>query len=291
MDSRLLSKLVKKTKKIPIHPTFIILFLWFVITKDFLSFLIFITVVLSHELGHYFIAKKLGYKLDSFFIAPYGVSLNYKEKTFDSRDEILIALAGPLVNISLSLIMVSLWWAIPEFYNYSDIFVKQSFMLGIYNLLPCYPLDGGRIMVGLLQNYTSRDRAVKLISKFNFIFSILLLIAFFVTLFIDFNPSLCLCGSFLLLGMIDSKYESKYQPTILFKKKNKDFSKTIFLTVNGKSSLAKLIRHIEINRFTVFVVNFQNGKTIMLDENKIKTLSFKYPLNLSLEEIFTQDKE
>ncbi len=230
-------------------------------------------------------AKKLGYRLDSFFIAPYGVSLNYKEKAFDSHDEILIALAGPCVNIVLSLVIVSLWWVIPDLYNYTNNFVTQSFMLGLFNLLPCYPLDGGRVLVGVLQNYTSRDKAVKLTSKFNYLFSAILLLAFFVTIFIDFNPSLCLCGCFLIMGIIDSKYESRYQPILLYKKRNKNFSKVSFYAVGQEVELSKLIKHIEVNKLTIFIVTLENGKTIFLDEQKVKFLSFNNPINSKLEDI------
>ena len=96
----MVSRLLKwNYKKFPLHPTFLLLFLWFIFTKNFSSFLLFFIVVIIHEFGHFIVAKKCGYKLDSFIIAPYGVNLNYKERAFDSKDEILIACAGPFINI------------------------------------------------------------------------------------------------------------------------------------------------------------------------------------------------
>lgn len=68
-------RLLKCRKKLPIHPSFLILFAWFICTRQIEAFFIFVFVVLAHEFGHYFVAKKLGYKLDAFFLAPYGVSL------------------------------------------------------------------------------------------------------------------------------------------------------------------------------------------------------------------------
>ena len=92
-------------KKLPIHPSFLLLFGWFVLTGDLAGFFIFVGVVITHELGLYFVEKKLGYRLDSFFLAPYGVSLNYTESVFEAGDEVKIALAGPLVNFSLSFVV------------------------------------------------------------------------------------------------------------------------------------------------------------------------------------------
>ena len=131
-----------------IHFSFLLLFLWFMLTRNVFSFFIFVAVVLSHEFGHYYVAKKLGYKLSNFVIAPYGVCLNYKEKYFSHKDEILIAIAGPLVNVILSIICTALWWVFPEFYGFSYDFVMQSLMLGLFNLLTFYPHDGGRIFFG-----------------------------------------------------------------------------------------------------------------------------------------------
>ena len=285
MNLNSMAKMKKMIKNFPIHPTFILLFLWFILTKDLMSFVTFVIVVFSHELGHYFVAKKLGYRLDNFFIAPYGVSLNYSDKVFDSKDEVLIASAGPIVNIAISLFLISLWWIFPSLYNFTYDIVGQSFILGLFNLLPAYPLDGGRIMVGLLQKMMPREKAVKLTRKLNYCFSFILLGLFVVTCFIDFNPSLCLCGCFLLLGIVDSKFECRYQPISFFKKHAKNFSKPSFLAVNSDVTIAQILKHIEVNKFTIFVVILANGKTVNLDEEKVKKLSLMFPLNRKLQDI------
>lgn len=277
--------LKKSYNKLHIHPTFFLLFFWFLINKQLYSFLLFLVVVLSHEFGHYIVAKKLKYRLDNFYIAPYGVCLNYKEKAFDSRDEIKIAIAGPLVNIFLSIIVVAIWWIYPSIYNFSQEFITQSLVLGLFNLLPCYPLDGGRVFVGIMSESIERKKAVKIVSILNYIFSALLFILFVISCFINFNPTLLLCSVFLLFGVIDSKFESKYQ-SIDFAKKVKNFSKTSMLYVDENTCLSQLVKHVEINKFTIFVVNLSNGKTKMIDEQNLKLLILKYPSNIKLKDIF-----
>lgn len=284
--------ILKIIKKIPLHPSFLLLFLWFIFTKNVFSFVLFVFVVLSHEYGHYFVAKKLGYKLDSFFLAPYGACLNYKEKAFECKDEIKIAIAGPCVNMALCLIIISLWWVFPGFYNYSYEFVEQSFLLALFNLLPCYPLDGGRLFVGLVSKFKPRKWGIKIIEIFNIIISIFLLIFFVFSCFYDFNPTLCLSGCFLLFGVFESRKESRYQPAFLYKKKTKNFSKPFLICLNGNVLLGEAIKHIESNRFTIFIVLLKNGQTRLIDENKLKLLALKFPLPLSFDEIyFKQDKE
>ncbi len=284
MGTRILKE---KLKKFPIHPSFILLFLWFIFTKNFYSFLLFISVVMSHELAHFVVAKKLGYKLSSFLIAPYGVCLNYQEDAFEQRDEILIAFAGPCVNFILSILCISLWWIFPVSYNFTNEFVYQSLMLGLFNLLPCYPLDGGRIFVGMLSKNKTRTQSIKITRVINVIFACILFILFFVSFFFDFNPSLCFCGVFMILGLFDIQSECKYKPIALFKKKTKNFSKPFFYMVDSNITVGQVLKRIELNKFTIFIVQFDDGRVKMIDELKIKRLSLKYSLTAKLSDIIT----
>lgn len=276
----------KKKFSFPIHPSFLLLFLWFVINQNLAGFCLFTVVVLSHELGHYIVARKLGYKLDSFFLAPYGVSLNYKEASFDSSDEIKIALAGPIVNITIAIIGVALFWIFPSTYGYTIEIVKQSLMLGLFNLLPCYPLDGGRILAGILGSHMPRVKAIKFVVNFNFVFSAIIFVMFVISCFINFNPTFALACCFLLGGAVQTKFEGRYKLMALLKKKTKNFSKPITLAVNSTVTLGEMLKHIEINKLTIFYCLFENGKTKILDEKIVMELSLVYPLSATLNEIY-----
>ena len=273
-----------------IHFSFIILFVWFVLTKDIFSFVVFCTTVLSHEFGHYFVAKKLGYRLNNFVVAPYGVCLNYKEKYFEANDEILIALAGPAINLILSIFCISLWWIFPSFYGVSYSFVSQSLMLGLFNLLPCYPLDGGRMFVATFSKFVPRTKAVKTSCILNLVVAILLFLMFLISCFINFNPSLCACAVFMVLSSIESKNSCKYDVINLFDKNIKNYSRPLFLVVKSNEKLSTLVKHIEANKFTIFIVIFIDNKTKLLDEQAVKVLMLAHPLEMQLCEIFKQDK-
>ena len=53
------------------HPFFILFFLWFLLTGKLLVFVLYSLAVIIHEFGHHIVAKKLGYKLDRFYLSPY----------------------------------------------------------------------------------------------------------------------------------------------------------------------------------------------------------------------------
>lgn len=274
-------------KKFPIHPTFLLLFLYLVITKGFESFLLFVFVVLVHEFAHAWVAKHYGYKIDNFFLTPYGTSLNYKEKIFDSKDELYVAIAGPLINIVLGIFVSSLWWAFPNLYNFTDVFVKQSFLFALFNLLPCYPLDGGRIVLSLMSRSVPREKVVKILIIFNVIFSFIMLVLFIISCFYNFNPTFALASIFMVLGLFEGKKQSKYKVVSYFGKKTKNFAKTKILYVKQNVSLLKLIKKIDYNKFTIFAVD-KGEKIVFIDEKRVLSFALVYPLTISLEKILNQ---
>ena len=102
------SEKVKKNQKFGINPAFFLIILWLIINFGFLSFLNYLLAILIHELGHYFVAKWLGYRLSKFSLSPYGVSLSYYGQELEERDDMLIALAGPFSNLITSLFCLAL---------------------------------------------------------------------------------------------------------------------------------------------------------------------------------------
>ena len=192
-----------------------------------------------------------------------------------------------MVNFILSIFSIALWWIFPSSYMITKEFVFDSFMLGLFNLLPCYPLDGGRIFVGILSKNNSRKRAIKITMIINIFVASILFVLFIVSCFYIFNPSLCFCGIFMILGLFESSQEGRYQPAILYKKKTKNFSKPFFYVVSGEVTIGQAVKKIEVNRFTIFIVNLSNGNTKTIDEVKLKLLLIKYSFSTSFDVIFS----
>ena len=110
------------------HWSFLLLgFLMILCGKGTLLFCYIVTCVL-HEIGHSIVGKMLGYKLNIISLIPYGASLSGNAVPFKPKDEILIALAGPLVNILIVLVIVFLWWFFPSCYGFTqDFFFIKCF--------------------------------------------------------------------------------------------------------------------------------------------------------------------
>src|SRR5829696_7038034 len=124
---------------------------------------LFICVVL-HEFGHSLVAQRLGLEIHSITLLPIGGVSNLEFLPEKPSDEVKITLAGPLVNVVLAPIFFGvglLLVALPRIP--SDLFtgvgsVGQFFfylgylnvVLAVFNLIPAFPLDGGRVLRGLL---------------------------------------------------------------------------------------------------------------------------------------------
>lgn len=256
-------------KKIPIHPTFFLLFIWFIITGKTVEFLTFFLVLMIHEWGHYLVAKRAGYKLDSFYLAPYGVSLNYNQNFLSSKDEIKVALAGPLFNILSAVAITSIWWAFPVVYNYTNEIVTQSFLLALFNLLPAFPLDGGRVFINLFGDNVSRSKMLKISIINNFALSFVFLVLFVISCLYDCNITLALGCFFLLSGGIQTKKEGRYEMMYKFNKRVKNFSKVRLVFVKSETTISEILKKIERNHFSIFYVVDKNNKGRYIPEKII----------------------
>lgn len=129
----------------------------FYFTKQIEIYAMIMIFALIHELGHLLAGLLMGMKPEKIELMPFGVSISFKIKVEEYNKKIkkgnkleikkiLVALAGPLTNfiiiIIASKIHIDLFKAL--------IIIYTNFLIIIFNLLPIYPLDGGRILKGIL---------------------------------------------------------------------------------------------------------------------------------------------
>ena len=129
----------------------------FYFTKQIEIYAMIMFFALIHELGHLLAGLLLGMKPEKIELMPFGVSISFKIKVQEYNKKIkkgnlleikkiLVAIAGPLTNFIIILITNSL--KIDIFKGLMIIYT--NFLIMIFNLLPIYPLDGGRVLKGIL---------------------------------------------------------------------------------------------------------------------------------------------
>lgn len=108
-------------------------------------------IVLIHELGHVAVAKEVGWRVTEVQLLPFGgVATVEDEGTSDPLDEIVVALAGPFMNIAMIFVSFLFWWCDLWTTEWTSFFMKSNIIIAGFNLLPIWPLDGGRIIQSLL---------------------------------------------------------------------------------------------------------------------------------------------
>jgi Zn-dependent protease/CBS domain-containing protein len=166
--------------------------------------------VLLHEFGHSLVAQRLGLEIHSITLLPLGGVSNLESLPEKPADEVKITLAGPLVNVVLAPIFVGLgilFGAVPRMPT--DLFmgigsVGQFFVylgylnvvLAVFNLIPAFPLDGGRILRALLATRLGAVRATDISSAVGQLFAV----AFFLIGLLGGNLLLALVAVFIYFG-------------------------------------------------------------------------------------------
>jgi len=144
----------------------------------FLSLLWFFCILL-HEFGHSLTAKKLGFNIKEIILFVFGGVSVITQLPRNAKEEFLIAIAGPVVSFSLSiffLVIALILGGNPILDGVLNFLIVGNFFLGAFNLVPAFPLDGGRILRALLWNRFGELKATKLSLLTGKIFSIFLMI-------------------------------------------------------------------------------------------------------------------
>ena len=132
--------------KFRIHPLFLLFGVLTAFTGQLLLFLIATVAAVEHECAHAFCARRMGYTLDKIVLMPYGAVISGDISGIPPKEELSVCVAGPLANGATALLFIAVWWLYPEAYPYTEAAAYISASLFLVNLLPAYPLDGGRML-------------------------------------------------------------------------------------------------------------------------------------------------
>lgn len=180
--------------KVKIHPLFLFTMLFCAVFGGLPATLLCLVTALLHECGHIFCAAKMGFACSEVKIMPYGASAAYEIDGIRAGDELKLALAGPLVNAAVCVALAGLWWFFPDSYAYTDSVMDANLAMLLVNLLPAYPLDGGRALGCLLRKFFGRRTADIVPRVGSALCAAGLAVAFF---FSGYNPTLIIMAAFL----------------------------------------------------------------------------------------------
>ena len=202
-----------------IHWTFIILIAWIVMLQlrtngDLLHILtavgfilvLFLCVTL-HEYGHALAARRYGIKTKHITLLPIGGIAMLEKMPEKPAQELIVALAGPLVNFVIAAVLMIYLYASgqPLFAtqfitltttdNFIQNLLKINLVLAVFNLIPAFPMDGGRALRAILALKLNRVLATRIAARIGQFIAIL-----FVFWGLFSNPFLVFIGIFIFLA-------------------------------------------------------------------------------------------
>lgn len=198
------------TGRFSVHPLFLAVGALECFLGELPLFLLSTVTALLHELAHAYAAERVGLCMKKVVLMPYGALIDVDMRGLNAKDELFVALAGPICNLICAALFLGLWWCFPATYPYTEAAQFSSLTIGLINLLPAYPLDGGRILrlwlIRAFNPYLPHEKCEKradMITAIVTTFVATLLFAFFFRALWKgtFSLSLLLFALFVLLGL------------------------------------------------------------------------------------------
>ena len=188
----------KLIQLIHIHPILIFFIFISIVTGTFTQLFIILTIVLIHEIGHFLAATYYKWRIYSIVLWVFGGVLKTDESgNRPIKQDIIVTIAGPLQHLFIFGIIYGLAFfkILPD--RVIDLALYYNAIILSFNLLPVYPLDGGKLLFYLLSAFVSFRNAHYFTVAFSLIVCMSLLL--FQLLFLPFTLSAFLLIIFLIL--------------------------------------------------------------------------------------------
>jgi Zn-dependent protease/predicted transcriptional regulator len=231
--------------------------------RSFLLMALMLLAVLVHELAHALVAARNGIRVRSVVLLPIaGIALldEQAQRGLDAPREIRIALAGPVVNLGMAILLgasILLFWPQVHLFGFPWLtpfdlprsLVWTQLFVAALNLLPAYPLDGGRILRALMarsgDQVTATRRAVSIGQFFSFALFVCGGLVFLGTnsssLWISNNLWIMMAGVFLFLAA-QLEDRSMILQAVLERVRVRDVMITDFSTLSPADTLADALK-------------------------------------------------
>lgn len=269
-------KIVKLFSVFKVNILFIIFIIACSLTGYFTEAALFSMFVFLHEMCHVAAAYFYNINIKNIELFPFGGvarvgSLEYMGIT----KEIVISAAGPMFNMAAAvflLLLNKLGAKVPNI----DIMITINVTLALFNLLPGFPLDGGRILRAILEHYTGFRSATGIAAlSGRIIAAILFLIGISLILYNRFNISFFIMPFFMLYAAGQEENATIFMilKDVISKReriKNEGCMKAGLLCAYKDTYVGDILKHADLNRYhIIFVIDEEMAVSGILTESQV----------------------
>jgi Zn-dependent protease/CBS domain-containing protein len=217
--------------------------------------------VLLHEFGHSLVAMRYGYEIESITLWLFGGVARFTEMPEDWRQELTIAIAGPIVSLGLGVVAYLGFLLLPTALDPVKFVVGYlaltNVVLAVFNMLPGFPMDGGRVLRALLARSRPHAQATKIAAEVGKVFAFLLGIFGLFT-----NLLLIALAFFIYIGasseaqqtVMKAAFEGVTVTDVMTRRED-------LHTVDTDTSVAELLDRMFVDRHTGYPV-LRNGRLV-----------------------------
>lgn len=274
--------------KFKIHPLFWIFGAVLTVIGNGYLFLVYIFTAAVHEYAHSLAASVFKCRADEIVLYPYGAVLYGEFSALKPSEEAVVALSGPALNLIVSVMFTALWWIAPELYVYTDVIVMVNVSIAAFNLLPVYPLDGGRILMSFLKIKAGAKRAFKTVKIMGIICCLAFLGLYAYSFFTVINYTFAAAAVFMFAAVLDggAKIEDS---CVIYPPNEKFLSRGIekkYLRVSGKLTLLQLVKLLSTQYYYVIeAADEKNNILLKIEHKDLEKLLTKHGANTQLKDI------
>ena len=247
--------------------------------------------VFIHELAHSLIARSKGIRINNITLLILGGISSMEERIPDPRVELPMALAGPLMSLALGLISSAVAFVFDASTPFGGLIFFVFGYLGLlniilfgFNLLPAFPMDGGRVLRAWLAKRMPLYRATRIAADVGKAFAIF----FGIVGFILFNPILIIIAFFIYIGAGQESQALKYN-LLLQDVTVEDAMSSPVVTVPPDLPVKEAISMMQSSRHLGFPV-VRNGELVgIVTLSDVHAIPEEDREKIRVEEIMTKD--
>lgn len=256
----------------------------------------FFVCVVLHELGHSLVAKAFGISVRSIVLLPIGGVAMMGQRPPTPFKEVLVSVAGPLVNVVLAAALwfgapafPGEWWKVdehtlPSLQTFWALLLVGNVMLAAFNLLPAFPMDGGRVFRAALSALTSLERATGVAVVVGYAFAAVLFTAGFVLKL----PTLPILAVFVVSGAVLELRDVRLG-AVLGRLRLGDTVNVHLPKVGVDATLADAVRELDASRASVVAVEHEGRFVATVSRRELQQALRTVALDARLEPWWRKD--